>query len=543
MNGTIFVCASSRNTSATAASTHALRPRRQRANRSRSQRKLPSAKKCIAKPAASVTRHDRHEVRVVELERRELAQDRERVVERARAEEDPREADVRGTRGTTRPRGASRATSRSSERSRRRARRRRPRAPSAQVTRDQRDPRPRSARTASAARNAERPRTHIASAPAPRRADDARRAERAARTAAAASAARGGGARAPSHAVSTAHSGVRYEPREHEVEPRRRRRRERERLRRRRRAAASSAQPRRAATPRARRASPRRARWKKRVTARPKPCSAPHTMNVQLAPCHSPPSSIVSDQVDVGAPRAAAVAAERDVEVVAQPRRQADVPAPPELLEVRAAIRRAEVLGQREAEHLRRADRDVGVRREVEVDLERVARRRRRAPRRARTARAPRRRDRRSTSASVSASAIFLNSPTTMRNSPRVASRARAPAARRAAAGDPARARSGRRPAAGRTSRTSRTARPSASRAAACDRRRSCTTATGTCGTRCRPAGSGAAAGRARCEHVLREEVGVLEEHEDAEVRAQADDQRAPCAAPDRRCRSIQSAR
>jgi hypothetical protein len=40
----------------------------------------------------------------------------------------------------------------------------------------------------------------------------------------------------------------------------------------------------------------RGARWKNRVIARPKPCSAPHTMNAHEAPCHRPPRIIVSDR-------------------------------------------------------------------------------------------------------------------------------------------------------------------------------------------------------------------------------------------------------
>src|SRR4029078_7192489 len=65
-------------------------------------------------------------------------------------------------------------------------------------------------------------------------------------------------------------------------------------------------------------------------------------------------------------------AAERDVQIIAQPARQADMPPPPELLKVRRAVWGAEVLGQREAQDPRAYDRDVGVCRKVEVDLQRV---------------------------------------------------------------------------------------------------------------------------------------------------------------------------
>src|SRR5213078_2856771 len=68
--------------------------------------------------------------------------------------------------------------------------------------------------------------------------------------------------------------------------------------------------------------------------------------------------------------RAAAVAAERDVEIVAQPRREGDMPAPPELTKAGGDVRHAEVLRDLEAEQARAADGDVRVTGEVEVDLE-----------------------------------------------------------------------------------------------------------------------------------------------------------------------------
>src|SRR5690606_18406869 len=65
------------------------------------------------------------------------------------------------------------------------------------------------------------------------------------------------------------------------------------------------------------------------------------------------------------------VAPERDVEVVAEPRREADVPPPPELPDGLREVRAPEVLHEVVPHHLRRADGDVGVPREVAVDLER----------------------------------------------------------------------------------------------------------------------------------------------------------------------------
>ena len=76
-------------------------------------------------------------------------------------------------------------------------------------------------------------------------------------------------------------------------------------------------------------------------------------------------------QVDVGAARALAVAAQRHVEVVAQPGRQRDVPASPEVREADRRVRIAEVVDQRDAEHQRRADRRRRVAGEVAEDLSR----------------------------------------------------------------------------------------------------------------------------------------------------------------------------
>lgn len=70
-----------------------------------------------------------------------------------------------------------------------------------------------------------------------------------------------------------------------------------------------------------------------------------------------------------------AVASERDVDVVAEPRAKRDVPAPPELRRAPRNIRIVEVLREAEAEHLSEADGHVGVAREIEINLERVGKR------------------------------------------------------------------------------------------------------------------------------------------------------------------------
>ena len=102
---------------------------------------------------------------------------------------------------------------------------------------------------------------------------------------------------------------------------------------------------------------------------------------VQEAPEDERPAGAVPEpaehhgehQVHVGARAALAVAAERDVQVVAQPARQRHVPAAPELLHRARRVRRVEVVRQLEPQQQRDADGDVGVGAEVAVDLHRVA--------------------------------------------------------------------------------------------------------------------------------------------------------------------------
>ena len=70
--------------------------------------------------------------------------------------------------------------------------------------------------------------------------------------------------------------------------------------------------------------------------------------------------------------RAAAVAAQRNVEVVAQEAAERHVPAAPEVAHRQGAVGRVEVERDAQAEHQRQADRHVGIAGEVEVDLQRV---------------------------------------------------------------------------------------------------------------------------------------------------------------------------
>ena len=63
-------------------------------------------------------------------------------------------------------------------------------------------------------------------------------------------------------------------------------------------------------------------------------------------------------------------AAQGDVDVIPEPSRQGDVPAAPELGDVAAEVGHVEVAHQLDPEQLRRSDGDVGIAREVAINLE-----------------------------------------------------------------------------------------------------------------------------------------------------------------------------
>ena len=68
-------------------------------------------------------------------------------------------------------------------------------------------------------------------------------------------------------------------------------------------------------------------------------------------------------------PLADARTTERNVEVVAEPRRKRDVPAPPKLRDVAREVRRLEVRHELDAKEFGGADGDVAVSGEIPVDL------------------------------------------------------------------------------------------------------------------------------------------------------------------------------
>ena len=104
---------------------------------------------------------------------------------------------------------------------------------------------------------------------------------------------------------------------------------------------------------------------------------------MQRAPHHKSPGRTVPEpaeqhgdcQIDVTQQRAAAIAAERDVEIVAQELRQRHVPAPPEIDDRGRLVGRVEVQRQEDAKHQRDPDRHVGIAGKIEIKLERIGQR------------------------------------------------------------------------------------------------------------------------------------------------------------------------
>src|SRR5262245_29936414 len=98
---------------------------------------------------------------------------------------------------------------------------------------------------------------------------------------------------------------------------------------------------------------------------------------MQRAPNHKSPVCPVPDagnekgteQVPIRKPRPASVAAERNIDVVPEPRRQTDMPALPELAQTGREVRIIEVQNKIEPHELRHAAGHVRVAAEVEEDL------------------------------------------------------------------------------------------------------------------------------------------------------------------------------
>ena len=78
------------------------------------------------------------------------------------------------------------------------------------------------------------------------------------------------------------------------------------------------------------------------------------------------------DEITVGLGVAAAVAAERNVKIVAQPRRQRHVPASPEFGDRKRRVGHAEIARECEPKHDAETNRHVGIAGEIKIDLHRV---------------------------------------------------------------------------------------------------------------------------------------------------------------------------
>ena len=81
---------------------------------------------------------------------------------------------------------------------------------------------------------------------------------------------------------------------------------------------------------------------------RPKACHSPQSTKLSAAPCQAAQEH-GDGQVQVGATRAGAAAPEGNVEVVAQPRRETDVPPAPEVAQAGGGIGQIEDEAQLEA--------------------------------------------------------------------------------------------------------------------------------------------------------------------------------------------------
>jgi len=110
---------------------------------------------------------------------------------------------------------------------------------------------------------------------------------------------------------------------------------------------------------------------RQRATASAQPWSIPQMAKVQVKPCPQAAQQHGDYQAQVGHDLGA-LAGDGEVQVVAQPVGEADVPAAPELGDVDGEVGPVEVARQFDAQQQPCAARDVGVAGEIEVELQRV---------------------------------------------------------------------------------------------------------------------------------------------------------------------------
>src|SRR5438046_10722281 len=101
---------------------------------------------------------------------------------------------------------------------------------------------------------------------------------------------------------------------------------------------------------------------------------------MQSAPEHEAPAGPMpksaqqhgQHQVQVGPPGPFPIAAERNVQIVLEELRERDVPAMPEVLNGLRQVRQVEIVRPAKTEAEAQTPSDVGVAREIEVDLQRI---------------------------------------------------------------------------------------------------------------------------------------------------------------------------
>ena len=91
--------------------------------------------------------------------------------------------------------------------------------------------------------------------------------------------------------------------------------------------------------------------------------------NVHAAPCQMPEIDHGEEHVAVSAQLAPAAAAQREIEIILEPGRQADVPAVPEVAQAGRGVRVVEIQHEAKAHELGDAAGHVGIAAEVEIDL------------------------------------------------------------------------------------------------------------------------------------------------------------------------------
>src|SRR5436853_2909674 len=101
---------------------------------------------------------------------------------------------------------------------------------------------------------------------------------------------------------------------------------------------------------------------------------------VQSTPDHKCPGAAVPEtteqhrdhDVAINEPGRPAISAERNVKIIAEPARETDVPAMPEVGNARREIRETKIDGQLVTEEARGSDGHVGVTGKIAIDLDRV---------------------------------------------------------------------------------------------------------------------------------------------------------------------------